>query len=1624
MIRDALLWNKRPEDARAVLEPKVDGVLWLDELTADDPLDFFVLFSSIAGLAGNVGQSDYAYANAFLDAFARQRQTLVRQGKRAGKTVSINWPLWDAGGMKPVDSAQVQSRRLLPLDVATGLRIFETALVAGEPQIAGVVFSDSSEKESENKSKQESPVARQAVSSAETTAFLKGRFSELTKIPVGRIRAHEPLEKYGIDSILVVTFTQHLERDFGPLSKTLLFEYQTLEALSQYFVEQHQQRLQELLDRGQTFPSRVSSAETIRSEVVDKPRRPESAPPKLSKDSEIAIVGLFGRFPMADNPAEFWENLVKGRDCIVEVPKDRWDYQRYFSSKPSEPGKTYNKWGGFLRDVDKFDPAFFRIPPREAEAMDPQERLFLETAWLTVEDAGYRRSALRHKPIGVFLGVMYGQYQLLGLEASAPDRLLPLSSSYGSIANRVSYFFDWTGPSMAIDSMCSSSLTAIHLACDSIRKGESEAALAGGVNLLLHPLRDVGLAQGGFASGDGHCKSFGDGGDGYVPGEGVGAVLVKPLERAIADGDRIYAIIKSSRINHGGKTNGYTVPNPVAQAKVIADALLDADVDPRTITYLEAHGTGTALGDPIEITGLTNAFKAVLDERDPDSATRSTLPRNFCAIGSVKSNIGHLEAAAGIAGLIKILLQFQHRALVPSLHSEKLSANIPFSETPFAVQQTVATWIPPRLTVGEQEMTCPRRAGLSSFGAGGANAHLVLEEYVESRPLIDWSEHVPALVLLSGFDEERLRAVAGNLLAFISKFEPDGNDLTVAEVAYITQIGRESLPERMAILANSLADLGECLERFLAKDPATEVIRGNTKRDQKAALVLEGEEGKEFADGLIHRRQWLKLAQLWVVGVEIDWQRLWPPDCVRRVSLPGYAFSRERYWVPALEGSTGGLPVSMNRLHPLLHFNESTLRDQVYTSQFAPDENVVGDHSVGGRRILPAAASLELALAGACLALEDDKIRLTSVLWTQPVICDQSGAKVRLFLRPEKAGAVGFELVDLDKGSCMTGRAQPAQGFPEPRIDLPTIRHRCQQTLSPEEFYAAFASHGLKYGPSFQSIRQIQFDESEVYCELEVPSARWPDSYRLHPAILDGALQSLAVIGASNEQLQIPFAVDTLECIERLPHRCVAFGQLQENRGALRRYQLTLAGEDGRIIARLTGIRVRTVGFSETSTFPKSVEEARLLEPGDRKESGPDHPVSPELKHQRAVDYLVQKFAKLTKSPVAKIQADEPLENYGIDSVMVTTFSQILERDLGELSKTLLFEYPTLNALADYLLHDHSAALQAVIGTTELPTISEKSLEFLPRASEGRFLTVAGDAANDHVELSRAESSLVDQEIAIIGVFGRYPQASDLDEFWENLVNGKDCIEEVPPERWNYRDYYSPEAGKPGKTNNKWGGFIRDVDKFDPLFFNISPREAQVMDPQERLFLETVWKTVEDAGYSKSALNDRKIGVFVGAMYGHYQLFGIEERLKGNPISLSSSFATIANRISYYFNWHGPSLAIDTMCSSSLTSVHLACESLRRSECELAIAGGVNVTIHPEKDLLLTSGGFSALDGRCRTFGEGGTGYVPSEGVGAFLLKPLSRAVRDRDQIYAVIRVSALNHGGKTNGYTVPNSKS
>ncbi len=615
---------------------------------------------------------------------------------------------------------------------------------------------------------------------------------------------------------------------------------------------------------------------------------------------DIAIVGLAGRYPQSYDVNVLWKNLRDGKDCIAEIPDDRWDWREYYTEDRTKPGHAYSKWGGFIEDVDRFDPLFFNIPPRAAEIIDPQERLFLEHCWMALEDAGYTREKLQNTAnallpgqVGVYAGAMHQEYPLYAAESSIRGQRFGLGGGISSIATRVSYFFNFHGPSMAIDTMCSSSLTAISMACQALTEKSIDAALAGGVNLTIHPNKYLMLSQGQFISSKGHCESFGEGGDGYIPGEGVGVLFLKRLADAQRDKDHIYAVIKGAAINHGGRASGYTVPNPQAQSMVIAMALKESKIDPRTISYIEAHGTGTSLGDPIEIAALTKTFREY------------TKDKQFCAIGSVKSNIGHCESAAGIAGLTKVLLQLKYRQLVPSLHSKVLNPNIDFSNTPFVVQQELAEWKRPMVEINGETRECPRIAGISSFGAGGSNAHIVVEEYIsgdQEVPHIPITPQNPAIIVLSAKNEDRLKEQARQLVAVMKEQQFSDNNLS--DMAYTLQVGREAMEERLAVIVGSLNELEEKLKSFVeGRDNIDNLYRGQVKRDKETlAVFVADEELQEAVDKWIQRRKYAKLLDFWVKGLIFDWNKLYGDIKPRRISLPTYPFAGERYWVPVAKG--------------------------------------------------------------------------------------------------------------------------------------------------------------------------------------------------------------------------------------------------------------------------------------------------------------------------------------------------------------------------------------------------------------------------------------------------------------------------------------------------------------------------------------------------------------------------------------------------------------------------------------------------------------------------------------------------------------------------------------------------
>ncbi|MEH2033235.1 MAG: beta-ketoacyl synthase N-terminal-like domain-containing protein, partial [Nostoc sp.] len=657
-------------------------------------------------------------------------------------------------------------------------------------------------------------------------AWLILKVAEQLKIAPEQIDIQQPLAYYGLSSLVAVSIASELQELLErQLSPTLLYDYPSIETLAQHLA--------------------IGTATS--------PCSPFPVPRSLPINTNaIAIIGMGCRFPKAENPEAFWELLHQGIDAISEVPRSRWN-----------ASNSQVRWGGFLEQVDRFDPQFFGISPREAESIDPQQRLLLEVTWEALENASQAPERLAGSHTGVFIGISNNDYSQLLANYADGNTYSATGNALSIAANRISYLLDLHGPSWAVDTACSSSLVAVHQACQSLNQGECQMAIAGGVNLILTPQLAIAFAQANMMAKDGRCKTFDAKADGYVRGEGCGIVILKRLDDALRDGDNILATIRGSAVNQDGRSNGITAPNGLAQQAVIQQALANAGVLPSQISYVEAHGTGTSLGDPIEV----NALKAALMlERCP--ADGYATPDRDCWLGSVKTNIGHLEAAAGIAGLIKVVLCLQHQEIPPHLHLDQINHLISLAETPLSIPLQPQQWL---------EEKQPRFAGVSSFGFGGTNAHVILaapplkeqrsrgageqgsrgaEEQGRSDngisppplrpsaplPLYPSAPHPlcpPAsserplhLFTLSAKNEQALRELIESYQVFLfSNFQ-----ISLADICFTANSGRSHFDYRLAVIAESIEQLQEKLK-------TTEFvnIKVHSKKSDKIAFLFTGQ---------------------------------------------------------------------------------------------------------------------------------------------------------------------------------------------------------------------------------------------------------------------------------------------------------------------------------------------------------------------------------------------------------------------------------------------------------------------------------------------------------------------------------------------------------------------------------------------------------------------------------------------------------------------------------------------------------------------------------------------------------------------------------------------------------------
>ena len=1582
---------------------------------------------------------------------------------------------------------------------------------------------------------------------------------KVTGYQTGALSYTRKFKDIGIDSIMIEEITGEFNQKFYDTPKTLLFEYNCVSELADYLMKAYPKEIKEQFQQEST-PIIEQKTRFVQEPVKDMVTMEENF------KGDIAVIGIAGQYPMADSLDEFWKNLLNGVDCITEIPKERWDYHNYTLAEGEPEDKkewwrSHYKWGGFLNDIDKFDPLSFNIAPNDAKMMDPHQRMYAQTVWHTFEDAGYNRQRLSNYKVGVYTGAMWSNYQLYGIDDAYKGRMTCYDSSLCSISNRISYLFDLHGPSMTLDTMCSSSLVAIHLACQAIKNGEIQMAVAGGVNLTLHPYKYIQLTKGQFLAKDGRCRAFGEGGSGYVPGEGCGAVILKSLDDAKRDHDKIYCVIKASSVKHNGKGIGYNVPDPLMQAEVIEEAIKMSKVDPKTISYIEAHGTGTAVGDPIEIAGLKKAFEHFGQNK-------------FCAIGSVKSNIGHLEAAAGMASLTKVILQMKHRMLVPSIHTRKLNPSLQLDDSPFVIQQELTPWEPKSDRL---------RAGISAFGAGGTNAHIVVEEYQEkqNQMALVSSKSKDYIFVLSGNDKEILKDHVNNVLHYLQNQSGSYENDFVRRLAYTSQLTRNHMKERLAILYSNLDDLQEKLMRFVQEESSSiDILNGFVNHTQMDRQTITVDSNRILDKNYLH-----ELAKEWVEGSIVTWDVLYKNQQLRKVDLPFYPFAKDSYWLPLGESEiyqhtssngrmehgfyeesieiykpywkeeaiklTGRVPIgqivvladesmreSLHSIKTIFGCNEvyfgitnrtktddgyqginlyaedgcEALITQLEGQQVLPDVvldftdlivdntyNIVTPHGKLNFmkwlirknrskecRVIQCTKGIYSGdtLNGAIFAglmhnitgeytnincrqidfqQQDQMEYIIDVLehelfdldLNRTVLYEEKHRKVqaygnRVFVHNEnKVNAIDTEKAYVITGGTRGIGAQVALYLSHAGVKRIALVGRTPmdtpkkmellEKLKENHTDVLVYTGGFEDSKGFQQfLQQVEEQFGSIHTlfhcagcyskenpafvyktEEEIDRVLEPkvigtqcimdafDVVDIGQVVLFSSISSISPLlskGLSDYTMANGYLNMSVKYIEKKYQKHIisivwpswngvgfdAKESQQYMDWGMKSFQVNDGMETlfSLIDSKETGI---FIPMKHDTTF--HIDCLQKIEKKEVREKHQDEmkpTVSEHTLHEN--NHVVESKLRKILSDVLgveeeKLILDEPFASYGMDSIYLTEVIKQLEESLQiSIDPVLFFEADNIQ--------DVSARLASMV-TIEQPEVQLKSTEFM----------------HSSMQMNRPVTG---RKFAIIGMSCRFPEADNLQQFWNNLVEGRDSIKEIPKERFDVSPYYSTKQEK-GKTVGKWAGLLNDIKHFDANYFHISDEEATYLDPIIRLSLENSVNAIYHAGYTEQEIKGKNVGVFMGTRVGEFsKLFPKDEY--GKISGVGQNFC--AAYISHFLDLKGPSMVLDSACSSALVSLSEACKNIVLGECDMALVGGVDVIV-TEKTLLMLSSALSP-DGKSHTFDESANGFVPGEGCGVVLVKELNKALEDGDQIFAVIDGIAVNNDGNTMGITTP----
>lgn len=975
---------------------------------------------------------------------------------------------------------------------------------------------------------------------------------EVLQIDISEFDDEMPFTDMGIDSILEVEIISRINKKLNVnLKPTDLYNYTNLGRLLKYIGDLVPE-FDALMNK---VPYQIGKSDMVEADEVftesEDAKETERVDLRMDGDDEIAVIGIACHFPDAANKEEFWNNLTEGKNSVRKIT--RWKEEEFFSENEEAVNRSYCNYAAMIDDYDKFDPQFFNISPKEAELMDPQQRLFLEEAWNALEDAGYSSKRLDGQRCSVYVGCSQGDYyELLTKNSEEAHAFELIGNTISILPARVSYQLNLKGASLAIDTACSSSLVALHLACNEIRNGAADMAVVGGSSIYSTPKLHVLFSKSNMLSKTGACHTFDQAADGFVPGEGVGVVIIKSLKKAREDKDQIYGIISASGMNQDGKTNGITAPNTISQANLEDDVYCKANINPDKITYIEAHGTGTKLGDPIEIDALTQSFRKYTDRKQ------------FCAIGSVKTNIGHTIVSAGIAGLIKILLCMEHKKMVPQVGLQQENNFIDFKNSPFYVNKDYKDWKVPE---GET-----RIAALSSFGFSGTNVHVVIRENREAYRIPNTITQ-GYVIPFSAKTEEGLYKSYEN---FIKWYDVNRNE-KLCDIAYTLCKGRTDFPVRGVYVVYNILELLEQMQNVVNYGESQMYLQNKIIRSQNIDKKTDRKIYEDrIKDSSIPDRVW-KSAEAFLNGTdEALWKEYIDTVIGKIISLPTYPFAKESFWVTQKEDI---INQGKGQIHPLLQFNVSTIYEQVFTSYFTKHDRYLLDHEIFHKNILPGAGYLEMACQAGTRSTGEKIQELQDVIWSVAFEAEDMEKELKTHIY-QKDDAFFYEISSINadgnksihsQGRLVTGSSQQSDS----RIYPDEIRRKLHKRNAGIELYRSFEQNGYRYGSYFRTVTELYGDDNEAFAVITLPEESKKDfsKYILHPSLIDGAFQAVRGITAYSGVISyIPFHLGKISILDKLCDECyvhITNDSKEQKADNFACIQIEIADKSGNVLVKL-----------------------------------------------------------------------------------------------------------------------------------------------------------------------------------------------------------------------------------------------------------------------------------------------------------------------------------------------------------------------------------------------------------------------------------------------------------------------